>query len=118
MPNQQLEQMPEEQKPKNFLFKKLNSKISIPLVIVFGLIAIGISGYFLYQEMYRDKTTQENTAKKATLTIESEPVGISMTGEPQCDSTKLGKTTPYDCELPNDATETTITAPEDVEING
>lgn len=105
------------QKHNNFLFKKLNPKITYPLIIIFGLIAIGISGYFVYQEKYKKVTTVQTKTEKTTLTIESEPAGVSMTGGSECDSSKMNKTTPYECEIVN-IKETTIVAPEEVEING
>lgn len=121
-PNQQLNPVnptPQTEKPKNILFRRIESKWPLILIIIFGCIAIGISGYFLYQEYYRDKSTVASVKNdKKTITIESEPAGISMVGDPQCDSTKLGKTTPYDCELPDDATETTIVAPGGIEKDG
>lgn len=111
IPTQQPNQVPQTEKPKSFLFRKLNPKITYPLVVIFGLIAIALSGYFLYQAYYGDKSTVASVKEnKTTLTIESEPEGITI----HCNMTE-DEITPYDCELPDDATETVIVAPKTYE---
>lgn len=101
-----------QEKPKNFLFRKMNKKISYPLVFGLGTLVIVASGYFVFNEQNnKNNNMTDNKSKKSTITIESEPAGISMKGKPWCDAEKLGKTTPYDCEVPDYTTETVIIAP-------
>ena len=54
----------------------------------------------------------------STLHIDSDPAGINMDGSPYCSTGQLNKSTPYDCILTNNETETVITAPAEAFVSG
>jgi len=111
----------------NKLMQKLVSKLKgIPrfqliVLLVVAVIIIGSGAYFLITAK-STTSTQTSTpppgTKKVSLMVESEPNGIAMTSEPDCDASQSQKITPYTCEVMGDVASTLVTAPQEVSQNG
>lgn len=86
------------------------------IVIVVG--AIGFAGYRVLKNDKADDTSTETSTVTSIMSIESEPAGISIAGNPACDSVTLSQKTPYNCEIDFEISETILTAPADAEIDG
>lgn len=70
----------------------------------------------------RDKSSPQEPQQQAqaqkSLKIESDPAGIAMIGQPECDSSRLEKQTPYTCTIGQDVKETFMSAPAEIEQDG
>ena len=100
-------------KPK--LLKRLLANKKRYLVAVVGLVILLAAGGLVFAKSRSSQKSltslPSSNPAAATLRIESSIPGITMKGEPHCDSVTLNKTTPYDCKLEEDQNETVIIAP-------
>lgn len=112
---------------KTSIEKFLNFFKSNPLnllILVFIVIILSSGAFVANQQLKKeqkaqsDKTATKSANRTTAISVQSEPAGIIMKGEPYCDATKLGKQTPYECELPAGVKETKITAPSEVQVGG
>ena len=105
-------------------------KVSRTHQLIFAAVAVVLVGTlsFVAYSMTRSNNTQSPTPTQqiapsqpqdtTTLYIESNIPGIIMAGAPYCDAAKANKTTPYECTLQKDQTETVITAPAEATHEG
>lgn len=86
------------------------------ILVIVGIIG-GTGYYVVHVKNSAYGSVSSGSKDKATLKVESEPAGIDVAGNPQCDSKKLKKTTPYECSA-GAAFTTTVTAQDKVTVNG
>jgi hypothetical protein len=95
---------------KWLLANRLSVAITASLIVACAMTAVLAMNLRTFSA---PKEGNENTL----LQIESDPAGITITGQPTCDSPRLHKITPYKCSA-SDKINTVLTAPDVVSSGG
>lgn len=85
--------------------------VSVVLGIVL-LVVIGVIGNRVANRSVKtDKPGNQTHESVANLSIESDPAGLEMSGNPYCDGVEQKTKTPYECDLKEGESETVMIAP-------
>ncbi|HWZ66121.1 MAG TPA: hypothetical protein VNX65_05030 [Patescibacteria group bacterium] len=89
------------------------------LIVLAALVAITIgTGGYLIANGHNSPTPSNPSESRTTLAISSEPAGVQIGGNPECDSSKLHKVTPYNCVVGDKILDTIMIAPYQTVVSG